>query len=930
MACAVLVCAGSAGAQDSLPNSFLVVKDTLRAVDNGQTFSVDVGIKNSGRSPFAGSFKTITDSALDLISRQEVSFSVDPQKSYYSSVQVRIPLHTASEGEHRVLIELSDSLGNILESANVKVLVNSTRHVELNLLYANLQFSKRGDTVVRAIKLRNLGNTDQVIRLLARVPGSTDRRAGLDKEILLPAFQDSVIDVRVHITKAILAAGHFPISVNALYSDGDLASVGSIDIDALKTKKRLGGKRAIPGTDALRSGSSIEVNGQYLFTNSQSFQVVGGSELKLDANRIIYHVDAQYFTQRESPFYVRNTFVDLRKVDDGILLGNISRNYDISLYGRGAMGYLTDSSRHSYYEAGLMDGNYNLVGIRNYEGSLNSSMAWANYRKAWSRSILQTVAIYDHNRMLNEKDLQVSSEYSFRLDSQNKFDLRLGAANSQSLLSDTSKYSGAVGLRYTGEFRRLYLRSENFLASAYYPGVKRGGRSFDEKINYRWNNISMGIGYTHFEFKPQYLNAENNSGTHIRNDRVQVPVALTLSESFSLSLTPQYFFETNQFSGYSPPLVADIHSLDCGINVNYFGQGGGNKNAYIFSEIGVYRAPLVTGDESIFHYKVSLNARFNWFSLNAYVQGGEFYAADVGSRYFQNEDYTRTIRVSPQITRDFFERRLHTELGFSYNESNVSYKGIQINSRVDYDLTPNTRVYVSIRSYQYESPGVAVNDLRIGFLKGLPQYQVYTQRKILRIFVYRDVNFNNKFDADEEVAKNALVKVNGELLITDMSGYALYKGLPKGEYEISAPSRKGWDAPERLVTINQRTRIELPLRKSSILMGRVTYDESKGIVYEVAQNKEQILVRAVAPNGNEYTTKTDENGGFLFYMPPGQYEVGVAEDEMPDQVQCADCKQTVVLPERGSSEVDFHFRIKEREVNLQKFVSPGRTKGKPD
>ena len=119
-------------------------------------------------------------------------------------------------------------------------------------------------------------------------------------------------------------------------------------------------------------------------------------------------------------------------------------------------------------------------------------------------------------------------------------------------------------------------------------------------------------------------------------------------------------------------------------------------------------------------------------------------------------------------------------------------------------------------------------------------------------------------------------------------------------------------------------RVDLPLRKSSILTGRVSFKEITGIVYEVAQNKEQILVKAIAANGNEYTTKTDEAGGFVFYIPPGKYEVQIAADEMPDEVVCTDCRQTVELSQQGVAELDFHFQIKEREVYLQKFVSPSK------
>src|SRR6187401_3387284 len=100
------MCAGTSQAQDNPSEHYLKVTDTVRSVDNGQTFSIEAGVHNPDNKVFAGRFRIMTDSGLDLISRQDIAFSVEAGKSYFTSVQIRVPIHTSSQGQHSVRIEL--------------------------------------------------------------------------------------------------------------------------------------------------------------------------------------------------------------------------------------------------------------------------------------------------------------------------------------------------------------------------------------------------------------------------------------------------------------------------------------------------------------------------------------------------------------------------------------------------------------------------------------------------------------------------------------------------------------------------------------------------------------------------------------------------------------------------------------------------------
>jgi hypothetical protein len=159
-------------------------------------------------------------------------------------------------------------------------------------------------------------------------------------------------------------------------------------------------------------------------------------------------------------------------------------------------------------------------------------------------------------------------------------------------------------------------------------------------------------------------------------------------------------------------------------------------------------------------------------------------------------------------------------------------------------------------------------------------------------------------------------------LLSDKKGVAHFKKIPSGRYNISVPPSKGWYASENTYSVTENKKIAIALRRNSVLRGSVSYQEQTGILFEVEKRKANIFIHATDENGKVYVTKTSESGGFIFFIPPGKYQVEILKVNLPDQIQCNNCKQTVDLDVNNVSNIGFELFVNQRTYKVQKFVSP--------
>lgn len=80
---------------------------------------------------------------------------------------------------------------------------------------------------------------------------------------------------------------------------------------------------------------------------------------------------------------------------------------------------------------------------------------------------------------------------------------------------------------------------------------------------------------------------------------------------------------------------------------------------------------------------------------------------------------------------------------------------------------------------------------------------------------------------------------------------------------------------------------------------------------------------AIGDNGKAFTTKTDENGNFVLYVPKGSYTVSLEKTGLSEYVEVEDNNQLVNAEPNAIKEIKFTLNIKEKRVETRKFSSSG-------
>jgi|GEM_PF-2746447 len=891
-------------------------------VENGQLTGIDVQITNRNKNMLKTRLTIKTDEELELVSKQDDTISIQPGHSYFHSAKIHVPVRTRAQEGLRVVFELRDSTGRMLEQREVLVSVNESRNVDFYILENTLQIRYVQDVVVLVVRLHNTGNTDEVIRLMAKTPVLPEDKRYVTREFFIPAFTDTVLELTRATSRIGYSLGNFQATITATYADGDIVGIGLVDVQNLRTSKRFHEQQSFRFLQNYQNENMLELNGQYLFTQYESYQVVGGSSMHFNNTLVKYNVDAQFWKDPNIPAYVRNTYVDIQGAKLGLLLGNINRNYDIVLSGRGAAVSLQNKSKSTRWETGWMEEDYNLIGS-NYGIYVPGRATWLNniiQKQHWNSN---STLILERNTILAEDDALASTNIFWNVNKHLRFNLLGGGSYSRSTAFDSAKWGGSGGIVLQGRWNKVGFSTDNQYYSAYYPGIKRGVANFIQRFYWTPGRFSYGINYALYQSRPQYITPGNSSVNHSFSEKMELSFGGPLGADANFVVMPNYYREISKYFNISSQLLtAEIRSLDGGLQINYSNVQR-KRFLFMLTEFGTYQAPLVNGNESKFHLRFSGSVRLSWLSLSVYQQLGEFYAGDVANRFFQKTPPTNLLNVTPTLRHKFFRQKLDVEFGVTYTKSNLGSTGSQLYGRTEYTLQNADKIYVSLRNYQYLEYGETMNDFRFGYRKSLPIARVATGRKSISVFVFHDLNNNNKFDQQvDSVAEGVVVSINKELLFTSGSGRVVYKGLPKGTYTVSVPSIRGWYGAERIVEVSERTGVEIALHKNCILSGRIEYREPKGFIYDEAEKKEQLLVRATAADGTVYSAKTAEDGTFIFYIPPGKYDVSILPSEYSDKIDCFDCVQPVTLTDGAATNIVFHMAVKERQIKLQKFVSP--------
>jgi hypothetical protein len=497
----------------------------------------------------------------------------------------------------------------------------------------------------------------------------------------------------------------------------------------------------------------------------------------------------------------------------------------------------------------------------------------------------------------------------------------LSAGNtSQYDSSSVVKASLASGLNLSGTIKKIAINSSNHFSTSYFPGMRRGALSFNERITWLRKRSNVWAGFDYNYYAPKTFNTFQFNMPRLSTMRAEVGMSGTIFKKMIASVSPLFFKETNnafQLSGRSN-VVHTLSYWNINASINY--PIANNHYLSINTESGYYTTSFE--DKTRFHFRSNLNYKKGILNLSSSLQFGTFFIGEAVNSFLRSQESPRLFSIIPTIRKSFFSNKVRTEAGLAFMNNSSFGNSNFLTGKVEYDILPKTSFYSSINHNRFN--GYQFSLLEIGLTQKLSLPKAGTVSSNLEVMVYRDMNQNNIFDQGDVKEDSHLIYINNLAFISNSSGSVIYKKLPLDSYHISIPNNKGWYAPDQYVKLEKEKHIvEIPLKRTGTLKGSLvfSYDEFS---YEINRNLQGIGVVATDVNNVKYVTKSNLDGQIIFYLPVGKYSIAIDAENLPSEVEVEKNIPVVVLDADTYQNIKIKLIIKQRKIDIKRFTSQNK------
>jgi hypothetical protein len=952
-------------------------QDTLPA-SNGNIASLTLKIQNYSVSLQNAFVKISADTILELFSKNRISSLPAAGKSIFVPVNIRVPEKTASGHIYPVTATLLAENGDTLEQAVCTLQVMPTRKVALSIPVPSVMLGEEDREITIPVQLTNRGNTSQTISVIMQASLVQNNEPwNVIRKILLPPFADTIVHLSKKISRSFYTKNLQQIHVTGIYSNGDPLGRVAVNVLALTSSRNY---QKLFKNENEQANGQITLTGQYLFSPYETRHLTAKGNVLFRKDGMNYHVDMTHWqNNKTNPLLIRNTWLSFEHLPArqtakrwSVTIGNLSRNYEQNISGRGISVFIADSTGTNRVEAGVAQGNYNLFSSFDHEGSWQpATTLWFSFQHAkksicWNSTLLHIKTPYE------ARVSQVwSNEFSYQINKADKLTLTANMGNSKATsCADSNRAGMAGGLAYSGKLGSFLLNSANFISTAYYPGLRQGAFNTQQRLSRRFGKSgSFWTILNAYHYAPKQLPGRETAYTR-RYGSTRAAAGISFQKkSLSLSIQPEWSREKrNSFTLYAMDMPSVLQSWDFNTTVSCSGFPS-RQQFSVSSSIGILEHPSGTG-VAPFHFRTRLSWRLQPFSVMATWQSGYFYLGEMtaGTSGMPGKAYHHLF-VAPQWTSRFWHNRGTINMGLSWTKGSTVGSNLMFNLGIRLHLNSRTEVFSDFTRYEYHAGDQVVNDLQTGVSSVLPPVKLFGRNYTLEVFLYKDLNRNGRYDPDDPVARqqsltiedvrfqqpfstigkartsssstvvshaqqntdklvfalgqskrSALHSLNQNVpFVTDARGLICYRELPAGNYRITVVPDNGWYAEKREVTLDRSMRVKIPLQQAGVLKGGITLTDNgtNGLIRE-QMNQCGLQVTAVSADGKAYTILTDEKGNFIFYLPAGSYTVSLLLAS--SEYLCLNNGQVAQVDPGQPVRLDFKVAFKQKKIEIKRFT----------
>jgi len=404
-------------------------------------------------------------------------------------------------------------------------------------------------------------------------------------------------------------------------------------------------------------------------------------------------------------------------------------------------------------------------------------------------------------------------------------------------------------------------------------------------------------------------------------------------------------FQPGLFYNYSDILDNRIHSR--GISMRYSTYSF-NKNAFAsaFFRAGYNDALDFQGINDYFIFQFYSIVRYKVWNFTArYDYGANSlvtlqYMVDYGIA-------PQTLRLSLQHQHLFKNTHFLLENTSSYNYNNIfkshtfnyspeifyfTNSGWRFSFASNYSYSSNN--YASIYANVITTPTSDVQPtaahnitFRASILKDFNIPVPFVKKKAVDadFIAFYDLNGNGIRENNEPLIENVVISIDKmKEVLTNRKGEAVAKNIPFGSHKVELMALdpiEGWfpNLPDSTDFVKDGD-YYLPFVRGVKVYGEVVLDRQRIAVVDEEKKFDLSRIKITATNGKVYSTLTDVDGKFEFYMPNGDYIITIDESILGSRYKLTRNNIPLNLQtEQTNVYVSFYIVEKKRKVEIKDF-----------
>ncbi|WP_430615275.1 hypothetical protein [Flavobacterium sp. JP2137] len=922
------ICSGVSmmiSAQTSNTTGINLTVDSAVEATNESVISLVVSIKNQGDQAFLGNLDVDSDPHTKRVNQGPIALKLAAGEAAFLPIKLWVDRQHAA-GQSAISFRVLDLQNKIVQRATTQVHIPAKRQLRLLPLDTQILMRQIGDSIRIGTHVYNNGNQSEVVRLIASFPKLTFDKTQQNKEITLKAFSDTIVQFSKIIDREMLELEYFAVNIAALDQQNDFLANNIITVQNAAGNRRYSnptnnGYYQNSWTDNLITLSAIDLAG-----SNPAYTLYGKNQLQTNKGIVSLSVDGTYWDQSGTLPLFTNTWAQFETSNKGIQVGNLQENdLDINLYGRGVKVYTTTEDQEKKFELGFVEKNYNLIGPSTWSDQGIAVFAKNKFTLS-ERSTLKSSLVFDRNYGIDSYLLM--NNLLWNPSANWKYDFRLGnAISGASLKNYTLPYepSIALGANIQGKAGIFSINSSNFYSSGYYPGMRKGAVSLDQRISTNLNKTLIWTGVNYYNYKPEYIDPLINYQYHSENARAEIGINFPLFPRLTLGLSPQINFESGRYNTFNTLTYQDLsyRSINMTETVNWTSKNRFH-HLYLTLNQGYARNPFSVDYRFIF--KTQLSWSYQGLQLSTHFQRGNFLLTEGLFNSFDASAQLQRFSFMPSYRKAFWNDRVSVQLHSIYNYDSASGNSFMLAGTTEWKAFKKTRFFVSFNQYYYHNKSYQTQNtfLQAGITQSLPNTPIEAgiKKGNIQLFCYYDRNANGVYDAGDEPAADRVVMINNASFVTQKDGTVRYRGVPHGEYHIVLRG-KNWMAKEydeNLVSRNLQ--LSIPLQETGNLRGRFDYVYNAQLQHEVSANQSGLTVTLTNQQGKSFAFKTNDQGEYLAYLPIGTYELTIDHAQLPKNVYTEEVPRTIVVRKGESQRLEpLILKVRERKIEIKRFGS---------